>query len=92
MLFRKNPISRHEIIADAAYFLISALVSLLAVFLFDFHHFFYPQARMASPERIFDSPLPYVVGVLFGGIFGLFLTKLLFMAFREEETARKKKR
>lgn len=90
MLFRKTPVSGHELLADVMYFTISALVSLAAVFLFDVHHYFYPSSRVANPAPIFDSALPYAVGVLAGGVLGLFLFKALFFAFREQEAAAEK--
>jgi len=85
MEFRGKPISRNEVIRYAVYFLISAMFSFLAVFLFDMQLFFHPSGEFTLPTRMFDSPLPYAVGVLAGGLVGLVTMKVLFWAFMEED-------
>lgn len=81
-MLRKSKITREELIADAIFFSISLLVSLLAVFLFDIHHSFYEWPFTMS--FIFDTPYPYVFFVPLGGMVGFFLIKLLLIGIREK--------
>jgi hypothetical protein len=86
-IIKRPPISKHELIADALYFFLSAFLSFLAVFVFDIHHSFYPGNHLYPPTFIFTSVNPYIFGILFGGFIGFFLLKIMFWAFIEEEAA-----
>lgn len=82
-MIKFREITKKEIVADLTFFSVSLFLSFSGVFLFDIHHSFYPE-HMSFPPRefIFNSPIPYVVGILGGGIIGFFLFKLLAFAFR----------
>ena len=79
---RKSHITREELIADAIFLFIPALVSFLAVFLFDIHHTFYEWPMRLT--FIFGSPYPYLLFVPAGMLLGFFLIKLLLLGFEEE--------
>lgn len=87
-LISRPRITRHEIYADAVFLLVSVLVSLICLFIFDIHHSFYA-GRTAFPpdEYIFTSIEPYVMGGLLGGILGFFLIKLFVLGVHEQEEA-----
>lgn len=80
---RKSIVTKEEIIADAVFLFIPALVSFLIVFLFDVHHSFYEWPM--TLKFIFNSPYPYVLFVTIGTILGFFMIKLLLFGIREEE-------
>ena len=72
-LITRPPISKHELIADLLYFVLSAVISFIAVFIFDIHHSFYPGNQIYPPIFIFDSLNPYILGILFGGFVGFYI-------------------
>jgi lysylphosphatidylglycerol synthetase-like protein (DUF2156 family) len=80
---RKSIVTKEEIIADAVFLFIPALVSFLIVFFFDVHHSFYEWPM--TLKFIFNSPYPYVLFVTIGTILGFFMIKLLLFGIREEE-------
>jgi len=82
----RPPVTHHEIIADAVFFVIGAFLATLAVFIFDIHWSFYPGNTILPPNKhIFTSPEPYYLGVLIGGVLGIFVIKLLLLGMREEQ-------
>lgn len=91
----RPPVTHHEIIADAVFFIIGAFLATLAVFIFDIHWSFYPGNTIFPPNKhIFTSPEPYYLGALAGGVLGIFIIKLLLLGIREEDEeilSRKKK-
>jgi len=81
----RPPVTHHEIIADAVFFIVGAFLAALAVFIFDIHWSFYPGNTIFPPNKhIFTSPEPYYLGVLVGGVLGIFIIKLLLLGIREE--------
>lgn len=86
-MFRRP--DRHELIADALYILIAAIVSMLAIFVFDIHWSLYPGETIFPPSRrVFGGDLTtYFIGVPAGALVGFFLLKLIFFAFMEEKEA-----
>jgi hypothetical protein len=96
-MLKRSTISKEEIVADIIYFFVSALVSFIAIFVFDIHWNFYPGGTSFPPEKhIFQTYDPYYYGVLGGAIVGFFILKLVAFAFIENEIAvgilKKKKR
>ena len=82
----RPPITHHEILADAVFFIAGALLATLAVFIFDIHWSFYPGNTIFPPNKhIFTSSEPYLLGILVGGILGIFVIKLLLLGIREEK-------
>ena len=79
---RKHAITKSELIADAIFFSISFIASLLIVFLFDVHRSFYEWP--IKPDFIFDTPYPYLVFVPLGAVAGFFLIKMLLIGMKEE--------
>jgi hypothetical protein len=89
-------VEKEEIIADACFFLVSLIIALLCLYVFDIHWNFYPGGSLFPPERyIFVDKTIYLWGGLAGGIIGLFLIKLFLFGLKEEEAlwkAEKKER
>lgn len=86
----KNLITKEELIADIIYLFIAAVVSFIALFIFDVHHSFYDWPIFPL-KFIFQTHEPYYYGVLIGTIVGFFLIKLFLFALYEERVARKRK-
>jgi len=80
---RRAAITKDELIADAVFLAVSALVSFLAVFLFDIHHSFYSWPM--NIEFIFTTPFPYMLFVPIGTLTIFFIIKLLLFGFEEDE-------
>jgi lysylphosphatidylglycerol synthetase-like protein (DUF2156 family) len=80
---RKNPILKDEIIADAIFMAIPAVISYMTVFLFDIHHSFYKWPFEWS--FIFTSFAPYLIFTVVGTLFGFFVIKVLLIGVKEEE-------
>jgi len=87
---RKNRVTKNEIIADLIFFIVPAIISLVAVFIFDIHHSFYPENELWPLDRIFLTYDPYWMGALLGGVIGFFLIKLFLFGLKEEECEKKK--
>ncbi|MBI2079606.1 hypothetical protein HYT84_02485 [Candidatus Micrarchaeota archaeon] len=88
--FGRPQVSRHEIIADLIFLFVAMGGTFLALYAFDVHWSFYPEPgnTIFPPNRhIFNDPWPYYTMVPIGGVIGLFLIKLLFYAFMQEEEA-----
>jgi hypothetical protein len=82
----RPPVTHHEIIADAVFFIIGAFLATLAVFIFDIHWSFYPGNTIFPPNKyIFTSLEPFYIGALVGGVLGIFLIKLLLLGIHEEQ-------
>ena len=81
---RKSRVSREEIIADVIFFLIPAILSFLAIFLFDIHQSFY-QPPYYPFTFLLNDYWVYLGGTLLGGMVGFFLIKLLVFGVKEEE-------
>ena len=86
---RRSRITREELIADAIFILIPAILTLIGLFLFDVHRSFYP-GHEPFKEFIFQSWEPYLLGGLLGGILGFWLIKLFLFALHKEEEAEKR--
>jgi hypothetical protein len=86
-MLKRPKISKHELVADLIFLLVSMFVTFIAIFIFDIHWSFYPQNIGNGIKSIFQSPTPYLIMVPIGGIVGLFVFKLIFFAFVEEEKA-----
>ena len=80
---RRSAITKEELIADAIFMFIPAILSFLAIFLFDIHHSFY--SWPFELKFIFNSAYPYLVFVLAGTIFGFFIIKLFLFGVKEEK-------
>ncbi|MBI5051425.1 hypothetical protein HZC08_01570 [Candidatus Micrarchaeota archaeon] len=92
--FGRPSISKHEIIADLIFLFVAMGGTFLALYAFDIHWSLYPEPgnTIFPPNRhIFKDPWPYYTMVPIGGLIGLFLIKILFYAFREEEEAIKER-
>lgn len=81
---RKSDVTKHEIKADIVFFLVPAIISLIAVFIFDIHWSLYPGEVIFS-RFIFNSPVPYIAGAFTGGVIGFFIIKLFLLGVHEEE-------
>ncbi len=87
-MISRPKISKEEIIADALYLLVAMAISGIAIFIFDIHWSFYPGETVLPPSRhIFETALPYFVGIPIGGIVGFLFLKIVFFAFVEDERA-----
>ncbi|MFH2105655.1 MAG: hypothetical protein ABII22_00195 [Candidatus Micrarchaeota archaeon] len=86
-MLKRPKISKHELIADLIFLLVSMSVTFIAIFVFDIHWSFYPQNIGKGIQSVFQSPTPYLILMPIGGIVGLFVFKLIFFAFVEEEKA-----
>ncbi|HLD60346.1 MAG TPA: hypothetical protein VI912_05080 [Candidatus Bilamarchaeaceae archaeon] len=89
-MLKRPKINKHEIIADAVFVFVSMVITFSIILIFDTHWSFYPENMGKGIQFIFMSPEPYLIGVPIGGLVGLFLFKLIFYAFSEEEKATKK--
>ncbi len=76
-------ITKGELIADLIFLVISALVSLAIIFLFDIHRSFYEWPIKLT--FIFQTPYPYVLFTFIGTILGFFVIKLFLLGMREEK-------
>jgi hypothetical protein len=87
-MIRRPKISKDEIIADSIYFFVGALISFIAIFIFDIHWSFYPNETILPPSRhVFQTATPYYVGIPIGAVVGFFILKVLAFAFMEDEKA-----
>lgn len=80
---KSTKVTKEEIIADAIFLSISAIISFLIVFLFDIHHSFYEWPF--SLKFIFKTYKPYLLFTFVGTIVGFFLIKLFLLGIQEEE-------
>ena len=83
---RRGRITKNELIADAIFIFIPAILTIVGLFLFDIHQSFYP-GHEPFEERIFQSWMPYLLGGLLGGILGFWLIKLFLYGIQKEEDA-----
>ena len=86
---RKSGVGREEIIADAIFFLVPAVIVFLAIFFFDIHQSFYNVPYYPFKFLLNDAWI-YVGGTLLGGMIGLFMIKLLLFGVKEEEVYKNK--
>jgi hypothetical protein len=85
---RKTRIEKEEIIADFIFLLVSFIVALLALYVFDIHWNFYPDGQLFPPEKyIFTDRSIYLWGGLLGAVAGFFIIKLFLFGIKEEESA-----
>ncbi|MEM5797860.1 MAG: hypothetical protein QW703_01470 [Candidatus Aenigmatarchaeota archaeon] len=82
----RGRITKDELIADAIFITIPAILTLVGLFVFDVHRSFYP-GHEPFTEFVFDSPWPYLFGGLLGGILGFWLIKLFLYGLHKEEEA-----
>ncbi len=80
---RKSKIMKEELIADAIFLFIPAMLSFLFVFFFDIHHSFYEWPF--TLKFIFDTTFPYIIFTFAGAIIGFFMIKLFLYGLKEEE-------
>lgn len=81
---RKSGVGREEIIADAIFFFVPAVVVFLVIFFFDIHQSFY-QVPYYPFKFLLNDIWIYIGGTLLGGLAGFFLIKLFLFGVREEE-------
>lgn len=84
--FRGFEITKKELLADALFLLISAIISLLAVIVFNIHWSFYPGNTLFPPSRTvgINSDI-YLIGTLMGAIIGFFIIKAFLVGVKLEE-------
>ena len=82
---RHSGITREEIIADAIFLFVSALLSFLVTFLFDIHQSFYDWP--ITIRFIFKTPYPYLLFTTIGTLTGFFVIKLFLFGIAEENSA-----
>jgi len=83
---RKTKIEKEEIIADFVFLLISFIITIIALYVFDIHWNFYPDGQLFPPEKyVFTDKSIYLWGGLIGAIVGFFVIKLFLFGLREEE-------
>ena len=81
---RKSRITREELIADAVFLSVPALLSFFLTLFFDIHQSFYEWPF--SLKFIFRSPFPYLIFITIGTITGFFIIKLLLFGISEENS------
>lgn len=81
--FRKQKITKEEIIADIIFLLIPALVSFCVIFIFDIHHSLYG-FPIFPLKFVFQSKTAYMIGIPAGTLIGFFLIKLLILGIKEQ--------
>jgi len=79
---RKSKVTKEEILSDLIFLLASAIISFLAVFLFDIHHSFYNWP--IKIDFIFTNAYPYLIFIPIGAIIGLLIIKLILFGVKEE--------
>lgn len=79
---RKSKVTKEEIVSDLIFLLASAIMSFIAVFLFDIHHSFY--SWPIEIDFIFTNAYPYLIFVPIGAIVGLLIIKLILLGVKEE--------
>jgi len=78
---RKSKVTKEEIISDFIFLLASAIISAIAVFLFDIHHSFY--SWPIKIDFIFGNAYPYLIFIPIGAIIGLLIIKLILLGIKE---------
>jgi len=86
----KRKISLEEIVDDIIYFSLSALITLIATFLFDIHHSFY-QPSIFPLKFLLKSKIPYFIAIFGGGILGLIWIKIFIFALQQKTFLKIKK-
>lgn len=82
----RGSISSREIIADIIFLLVSAIISFLAIVIFNIHWSFYPGNVLFPPSKTVGiSSNIYIIGTLAGSLAGFFIIKLLLIGVKEEE-------
>ena len=89
MKLRRSRVDREEIIADAIFFLVPAVIVFLVIFFFDIHQSFY-NIPYYPFEFLLNDAWIYLGGTLLGEMIGFFLIKLFLFGVKEEEVYRKK--
>ncbi len=83
---RQSKVEREEIIADFVFLVLSFIITVLLLFIFDIHWNFSPGGQLFPPEKhIFPSKFIYLWGGLLGAVIGFFLIKLFLFGLKEEE-------
>jgi hypothetical protein len=82
---RGTIITKGELIADLIFLVISALISLAIIFLFDIHRSFYEWPIHLT--FLFKTPFPYILFTFIGTIIGFFVIKLFLLGMKEEKEA-----
>jgi hypothetical protein len=83
--FRGFRVTKRELIADLIFLIVSFLVSLGLLFIFDMHWSLYPGQTIFPPSKYVGlSGQAYLTGSLIGAIFGFFAIKILLLGIKEE--------
>lgn len=60
---RKTRIEKEEIIADFIFLLVSFIITLITLYIFDIHWNFYPNGQLFPPEKhVFTDKSIYILG------------------------------
>lgn len=81
--FRKQKITKDEIIADVIFLLIPAFISFCIIFIFDIHHSLY-EFPVFPLKFVFQNKTAYMIGIPTGTLIGFFLIKLLILGIKEQ--------
>nr|MBI4156754.1 hypothetical protein [Candidatus Woesearchaeota archaeon] len=86
-------ITKEEIIADIIFLIVSFIIAVIALYIFDIHWNFYEGGHLFPPEKhVFTDRTIYLWGGLIGSIIGFFVIKLfLFGLYEEDKVLYKKK-
>jgi hypothetical protein len=79
---RGGKVTKREVASDAIFLAISAIISLIIIFLFDIHRSFYEWPPKL--QFIFNSPYPYIIFTAIGMFIGFFIIKLLLLGVKEK--------
>jgi len=84
-------VTKRELIADIIFLVTAALISLLALFIFDIHWSFYPgETIFPLSKTVGLTRNIYVTCSLIGSVVGFILIKLFLIGVKEDITSRKK--
>ena len=81
--FRKQKITKDEIIADIIFLLVPAFISFCIIFIFDIHHSLYG-FPIFPLKFVFQTKIPYLIGIPAGALLGFFLIKVLIFGIKEQ--------
>ena len=79
---RGHSLTKEELYVDGIILVVSAIISLLVIYLFDIHRSFY--SLPISITYIFNSSGPYIVGSLIGTLVIFILFKITLFAFEKD--------
>lgn len=89
--FRGFKVTKRELIADIIFLVTAAIISLIALFIFDIHWSFYPgETIFPLSKTVGLTRNTYVTCSLIGSVVGFILIKLFLIGVKENITPRKK--